>query len=150
MQDLLSTEAISELLKITGKSSCEDCWAEKLAGDASAREYLRVHVKDWLEESLILMRFDPSSALTSEEFTGKSGSYKPSKLPFLIVQEFLFRLDLPVPKVWLDSSANGRVWLQDLGDELLFVLTKGANREELKQLYQQAIELLIRFQTKTI
>lgn len=93
-----------------------------LAGDASARRYLRLARGD---ASAILMDLPPASGL--------------AVAPFLAVTAWLRGLGLSAPQVHAADPA-GLVLLEDLGDALYIRASAGAPREA--ELYAAAIDLL--------
>jgi len=122
--------------------------AKRLTGDASGREYFRVHLAGASPDSMILMHFDPTQALVSDEFVGRSAA-RPKELPFITVQRFLARAGLPVPGILLDRVSQGRLWLDDLGDNTMYNMIQGIDRPGLVETYKNAIDLLVSFQLAT-
>lgn len=105
----------------------------ELAGDASTRSYYRAHYSE--DDTLIIMaQAHPGS---NEEDT------------FLEIQRFLWDLNLPVPRVLGHDAAEGLVFLEDLGDNLLETMVEGASREQLGDLYRAATEILLRMRRLT-
>lgn len=114
----------------------------KLAGEASYREYFRLHFGP--KETLIVMKMPAGYSSVSEEVT--KSSKKITELPFINVQKYLKLLSLPVPEIILYSQENGILILEDLGDESLeAALRKG----DLAELYEEATTLLALLQKKT-
>ncbi len=119
---------------------------QKMAGDASTREYFRI-VTDGstVPSSIVLMKFEPEQALVSDEAT--SADERIEELPFLTVQRYLSEGKLPVPNVLLADVEHGMVFLEDLGDTLLMDAVLHADDSERRRWYGQAIDLLVQFQS---
>ncbi|OFZ14489.1 MAG: hypothetical protein A2Z20_00675 [Bdellovibrionales bacterium RBG_16_40_8] len=99
-----------------------------LAGDASARRYLRIVRKN---ESFVLMAWEP--------FTD-DGQY-----PFLNVQNHFAKHGVQVPQVIAKDPKQGLVLLEDLGDLTLErKFWESQNQELALPYYQQAIDELIK------
>jgi hypothetical protein len=101
---------------------------EPLLGDASARRYVRVRLAGAAPASAIAMLLPhdtPASA--SEELTGGSVA---TELPFIDLQRFLARHDVPVPALHQYDEAAGILLLEDLGDVALAdaATTRGGDR----------------------
>lgn len=118
---------------------------EKLSGDASYREYYRVHLEN--QPSLILMKMPPGASSVSEEITKTKKQF--NELPFINVQKYLTSLDLPVPQIIAHDPKNGLLLLQDLGDQTLEVALTQSSEEFILNFYQQALDLLITLQSQT-
>lgn len=121
---------------------------ERLTGDASGREYFRIYPAQTPQTSLVLMHFDPGQALVSDEFVGRSAQ-RPRELPFITVQRFLQDAGLPVPHILLDRVTQGRLWLDDLGDDTMYTTIQSAGESGLMDIYKEAINLLVQFQQVT-
>lgn len=141
-------EIQGELETITGRPQQEFA-IKHLAGDASARQYYRARVAGFNRQTIVLMRFAPNASLVSEEFIGKNAAAT-QELPFLTVHRYLSSLGLPVPAVYAAYPHLGRVWLEDLGDELFYPILLRSNEAQRVELYKRAIDLLVEFQTKTL
>ena len=90
----------------------------KLKGDASSRSYYRLTLSPdapatMRPRSLIVMRL-PDDALASDE---RSGTERPTELPFVDVQRMLYARGVPVPEIYVDDTQGRILLLQDLGDE---------------------------------
>lgn len=112
---------------------------EPLLGDASARRYVRVRLAGAAPASAIAMLLPhdtPASA--SEELTGGSVA---TELPFIDLQRFLARHDVPVPALHQYDEAAGILLLEDLGDVALAdaATTRGGDRAPL---FAQAVDTL--------
>ncbi len=118
---------------------------EKMAGDASSREYFRLHILNHPQlRSLVLMRFNPGDAFRSDEAGNGDDS---ADFPFTNVQRFLDRGGLPVPKIFHASVSRGLIFLEDLGDVQLFSKVHDAGRDIRLDWYRRALDLLVQFQT---
>jgi N-acetylmuramate 1-kinase len=105
---------------------------EKLAGDASLRKYFRVYGNN---ESYVLM-------LTE--------AFDPAKFDFLLVRDFLEKRGVPVPKLLAHDGAKGAILLEDLGDRtMLHRLGDWDTPEGERQLFRDALDLLVEFHSKT-
>lgn len=134
--DLLARAGLSDLgLTLT-----------KLAGEASYREYFRLHLPH--QPSLIIMKMPTGIQSASEEAIKKVASV--SELPFINIQKYLKRLELRVPEILGHDTEHGLLLLQDLGDQSFEKTARQANCAQLSFFYRQAIDLLIRFQTATV
>jgi N-acetylmuramate 1-kinase len=104
-----------------------------IVGDASTRSYFRALYPDG--KSAILMVYpDPG---------------KNEEAPFLDVQRFLQNLGMPVPRVLAVHPNEGVVILEDLGDELLEKAVHQADELRVRNLYGQAVDVLIRMRRAT-
>lgn len=68
---------------------------------------------------------------------------------FLDVQQFLKKLDLPVPSVFAHLPEEGFVVLEDLGDELLESVVASSDSRTVRGLYTEALDLLVDMRRKT-
>jgi hypothetical protein len=110
---------------------------EPLAGDASARRYARLRLSGGAPASAIAMLLPRDAAPgTSEEITAGASS---SELPFLAVQRFLARHDVPVPQIYHDDDEV--LLLEDLGDVALADAALGRDRARL---LGEAVDVLAR------
>ena len=116
----------------------------KLHGDASYRTYYRIETG---RETLILMALPEGKLSVSEEITNLKE--KTQEMPFINVQKFLKGLSLPVPEIKLFSEKDRWLFLEDLGDDLLYKHVAKANAKTRLEWYQKALDLLINLQTST-
>jgi aminoglycoside/choline kinase family phosphotransferase len=116
---------------------------EKLFGEASYREYFRIHTKA-NSLSYILMKIPPGKQSVSEEITNYQGPK--NELPFLNIQKYLEEQNLPVPHVISKDLEAGLLIIQDLGDKSLEKLLPQCNEDMRLYFYRQCIDLLIRLQ----
>lgn len=105
---------------------------KKLAGDASLRRYYRL----WQgNETFVLMLAEP---------------FDPAKYDFLLVQKFLEKSGVPVPKVKSVDGAKGTILLEDLGDRtMLHQLGEKDDSKSEMELFRESLRLLAEFHTKT-
>ncbi|MEW6272753.1 MAG: phosphotransferase [Thermodesulfobacteriota bacterium] len=111
---------------------------EPLAGDASARRYVRLRLEGAPPSTAIAMLLprDVPAAASEELTTGDV----PRELPFLDVQRYLARHDVPVPAIYHAAEHDGVLLLEDLGDlALADAATGGGDREAL---FAQAVDVL--------
>lgn len=105
-----------------------DAPAVVLAGDASARRYIRLLGQG---RTAIVMDAPP-------DLCG-------SIAPFLRVSSYLARLGVSAPRVDASDEAKGLVLLEDLGDDSFLTVLSGDRALE-KTLYQTALETVVAFQ----
>ena len=101
----------------------------KVAGDASFRSYYRVFCVD---KSYILMFAPPK--------------YEDVK-PFIAVDEYLRKNNLPAPEIFHIDETNGFLLLEDFGDVSLTKILKEFPDREL-ELYKSSIDCLIELHKK--
>ena len=115
----------------------------KLPGDASNRSYYRCFLEN--DKSFIVMVNAASDkAIVSEEIATHAKEF--NELPFINIHRYLTRLGIRVPAIHYHDEREGILILDDLGDTLLgdSINSRGNSAE----LYQQAIDMMIRFQIK--
>src|SRR5205809_6351007 len=119
-----------------------------LAGDASNRRYFRLELAGGPPRSLILMQLaEPEAFKQSEEAV--SGTAVPvTELPYINVLNHLAKADVAVPTLYYYDQAAGLLYLEDFGDLLLVQACRDATGSEIGQLYREAIETLVRLQSK--
>ena len=110
-----------------------DIQCEKLAGDGSERQWYRLAAGGL---SLILsdhgIQTDPLAEVDS----------------FIAIGRHLSDKGIPVPEIYLHDRFSGMVFLEDLGDTLLYDrLQQGPDEAEILQMYQTAIETVVRLST---
>ncbi|MGB6067116.1 MAG: phosphotransferase [Desulfomonilaceae bacterium] len=106
---------------------------QKLAGDASTRVYFRA-----------LYPQKGSAIIMVQPYPGTDG-----EAAFLEIQRFLESLGLPVPRVYAHDKERGTVVLEDLGDDLLEAAVEHASDGSLRQIYGEAVTLLLRMRRAT-
>ncbi|MGH7236874.1 MAG: aminoglycoside phosphotransferase family protein, partial [Nitrospiraceae bacterium] len=119
-----------------------------LAGDASNRRYFRLELAGGPPRSLVLMQLaEPEAFKQSEEAV--SGTAVPvTELPYINVLNHLAKADVAVPTLYYYDQAAGLLYLEDFGDLLLVQACQDATPSEIGQLYREAIETLVRIQSK--
>lgn len=106
---------------------------EQLAGDASTRSYYRIFYKH-PETALAMVSQHPGSGEESL---------------FLHIQNYLERLNAPVPGIFKHDPERGIVILEDLGDNLLESVISGLEFSETKHFYRIALDTLVLLQRRT-
>jgi hypothetical protein len=129
----------SAALEVTGAGDAE---VATLPGGASNRRYHRVTLAGGRVSSLVVMELPPD-ALGSEEVSTGGGV---QELPFLNVQRFLRRGNLPVPQLYFNWSTRGLLFLEDFGDQSLGVEVTAAQEGPQLLWYRRAVELLVSIQ----
>ena len=107
----------------------------RLPGGAGNRVYWRVHSLDQAKSAVIMEL--PQDPLKSEE----ASKQEATELPFLNVHRYLERIEVRVPKIFLDAHKDGFVVLEDLTDRTLEMALQGGDREAI---YAAAIDQLAR------
>lgn len=100
----------------------------RLAGDASTRYYFRAYYPDG-QTRILMLQAHPGQ---NEEAS------------FLDVQRFLENLGLPVPRVYGHHPDEGLIVLEDLGDDLLETVVQRDDEAQIRALYFEAVDLLVR------
>jgi len=100
----------------------------RLTGDASTRSYFRAYYRDG-QTRILMLQAHPGQ---NEEAS------------FLDVQRFLQSLSLPVPRVHGHHPNEGLVVLEDLGDGLLETVVQRGDERQIRALYFEAVDLLVR------
>lgn len=112
-----------------------DLTFEKLGGDASDRNYYRLHLnrgRTGLPETLVVMELKaPSPA---------------EELPFINILHTLEISGLGVPRLYGVESRQGLVLLEDLGDEILQKKIQGQKTDLIEVLYHEAIDMVVKMQ----
>ncbi|MBW2057677.1 MAG: phosphotransferase [Deltaproteobacteria bacterium] len=112
-----------------------DIAIEKLGGDASDRNYYRLHLdrnSPELPATVVLMEL-------AAPFAGE-------ELPFVNVLRTLERSGLGVPRLYGLEPGQGLVLLEDLGDEILQRKIEGKKAGEIGHLYQEALDGVVKMQ----
>lgn len=122
---------------------------EPMAGDASTRRYVRV----WLEGGgaprtvVAMVMQDREAAKTSDE-AGEVG--ETDEIPYVNVHHLLVRCGVDVPQIYVDVSDLGILLLEDIGETPLWDAVRSAPAQEVRRLFGQAIEQLVRLQVDSI
>jgi aminoglycoside/choline kinase family phosphotransferase len=129
-----SPAALRALIDQAFPGNRTDFQVSLLQGDASDRRYYRLHFATAVDghTSLVLMRL--------------AQPYSTGELPFVNVQRYLARNEIPVPDILCDDSSHGFVLLEDLGDATLERALQAASREQTADRYRQALDILLALQ----
>lgn len=113
-----------------------------LAGDFSARRYLRAHLTGGAAPATIVVMVLAGSGLpfSSEEL----GLFPEPlvELPFLDVHRLLSAIGAPVPEIYVAAVEQGLLLIEDAGDTVLWDAVNAAPREA-EALYRRAIDALL-------
>jgi aminoglycoside/choline kinase family phosphotransferase len=118
---------------------------EPLAGDASARRYVRLRLADGdAPPTAVAMLLPPEARAASEEIARAPLS---AELPFLDVQRAFERGEIPAPRVFADAVDQGALLLEDIGDltlasAALDAVAHGRGEATLLALLLPAVDLL--------
>jgi hypothetical protein len=117
-----------------------------LAGDFSARRYLRAHLRGGDAPATIVVMVLAGSGLplSSEELA--IFPTPPTELPFIDVQRVLHAIGVPVPAIYVAAVDAGVLLLEDAGDTLLWDRAQ-ARPAEAEALYRRALDVLVRLHT---
>lgn len=119
-----------------------------LAGDASNRRYFRIELTDATPRTVILMQLAEPEAFKQSEEAVSGASHHIADLPFLNVHAHLARAGVSVPRLYYYDRAAGLLYLEDFGDLTLSEACANAGAAEIESRYRQAVEMLIRIQSK--
>jgi len=119
-----------------------------LAGDASNRRYFRIELTDATPRTVILMQLAEPEAFKQSEEAVSGASHHITDLPFLNVHTHLGRAGVSVPRLYYYDRAAGLLYIEDFGDLTLSEACANAGAAEIESRYRQAIEMLIRIQSK--
>jgi aminoglycoside/choline kinase family phosphotransferase len=117
-----------------------------LAGDASTRRYVRL----WLDgpgapaSAVAMILADRGIAMSSEELAVFTKA--PVELPYLNVHRLLAGIGVAVPQLYADTSGQGLLLLEDIGDISLWDAVQGQPDAIVLSLYQEAIDQLLLIQ----
>lgn len=99
---------------------------DALAGDASARRYLRLHLDGGgAPATAIVMVLPPTEPGASEELAPAGGGG--GELPFIEIQRLLAARGIAVPAIPATALADGLLLLEDVGDVPLADVATGAD-----------------------
>ncbi|MBO9473678.1 phosphotransferase [Shimia sp. R10_1] len=116
-------EEIAEFLSSTRWSAARHA---PLAGDASSRQYRRLHHANG----------DTAILMDAPQETGEDIR------PFLRIAQFLTENQLSAPEIWHSSEALGLILMEDFGDAL-FVAAIAERSADEPMLYQAATDVLL-------
>ncbi len=102
---------------------------ERIAGDASIREYFRI----WSNKRSLVLCID--SNLAREEYQ------------FFAVHNLFREEGIPVPEIYGVDKQNGFILLEDGGDNHLQKQAFGLEPDEIVFLYRKIIDIMVRIQT---
>ena len=120
------------VIRLKGFSAPESI--RKLAGDASTRVYFRTYYEEG-RTAVVMVQPHPHQNQLAK---------------FLEVQEFLENLGIPVPRIYSHDRINGVIVLEDLGDDLLEDAVVCSSEERVRELYAEAVDLLVNLRLRTI
>lgn len=119
---------------ITLKELAAGAVRQRLAGDASGREFFRLSMKGNSPETAVLMdTHHPFSAETDD---------------WLVLRSFLERCAVPVPALYYLEPEQGLVCMEDCGDLLMENAVKNATPEGKRRVYRAALDLLAFMQAR--
>ncbi len=101
---------------------------ERLAGDASTREYFRFHAGG---RSYVLCRDE------------NLREHPPGGYPYLIVYDLFRKYGIPVPEVYRADHDTGLLLIRDMGDGLLEDELAGYSVDTAKRVYERLLDILL-------
>lgn len=107
-----------------------------LAGDASTRQYWRVHFNNGAPYPTAILMWMPENS--------------ESEPLFINVQKHLYRLGVHVPKVYQYNPAQQTILLEDCSDNLLQNTIQSKSNEEISELYTLALNELFKMHASPI
>ncbi len=119
-----------------------------LAGDASNRRYFRIELNEQTARSIILMQLAEPEVFKQSEEAVSGAATQITDLPFLNIQSHLEKAGVSVPNLYFYDHTAGLLYLEDYGDVTLSDACRDATPAELEARYKQAIDMLIRIQSK--
>ncbi len=119
---------------------------EALAGDASTRSYARARLRGPGAPAtvVVMLLADRGIAMSSDELAVFAEPLR--QLPYVNVHEFLIRIGVAVPELYLDASDEGVLLLEDVGSVTLWDAVQGRRDEEVEELFARAIDQLLLLQ----
>lgn len=118
-----------------------------LAGDASNRRYYRAVLNGGPPQSLILMQLASPEAFKQSEEAVSEAVTTITELPFINIRDHLSKAEVPVPALYHYDQAAGLLYLEDFGDRTLTRACQVYSPSEVRALYREAIDILVRIQT---
>ncbi len=106
---------------------------ERLAGDASVRQYFRVYFPDG--SHYVVARYPEP--------------FDPATHPYCDVTALFLKAGLPVPKLFDADGERAMMLLEDLGDIRLQDWLPAARPQERRAIYREAVRLILRIQEAT-
>ncbi len=117
----------------------------KLFGQASARQYFRVHTP---QINYIVMKMPQGFSSLAEEIT-KAKTGAPQEFPFLNIHRYLMEHGINVPAILTLNDSEGLMLLEDLGDTSLEMLVKNKDHSYFMLYYKNVIQFLTHVQKQT-
>jgi aminoglycoside/choline kinase family phosphotransferase len=131
----LEKEVLLDFIRRSVSRRVVDLGVEKLGGDASDRDYYRLHLGGGdapLPQTLVVMELQ--TPFLAEE------------LPFINILHTLERSGIGVPKLYGVEPHWGIVLLEDLGDEILQKKIEQEKPHRIEGLYREALEMIVAMQ----
>jgi aminoglycoside/choline kinase family phosphotransferase len=154
-ETILSPE-ITELAAGCLNAPAADVVIAKVTGDASTRAYFRAKADD---RSIIIAlygspfdeRLSALDRLAMMELENPSArlSFASDAVAYIEATALFLEADLPVPRIIATSGANQVLFIEDVGDTRLQDWMQDRSEEELKEAYQQAMQLIVKIQEAT-
>ncbi len=134
---------VAEWMEISGATGEVD--RIPLAGDASNRQYFRIHFSGSLPKTAVLMEKNAGETFKKSEEAVSQSVEGPPGDPFILIDRFLREQNLPVPAL-LHVREDGSLILQeDFGDHTLH-RHLSLHPEEEDSLTEAVLSLLVRLQ----
>lgn len=138
-------QAIGAAAKTVWGKGTEISQVVPLAGDASSRRYVRLHITGAGPATAVAMILAGSALpLSSEELAIFSEPL--TEPPYLNVYRFLRPLGVRVPELYYDGHPDGFLLLEDIGDLSLREAAEQVPAAAVEQLYRRAIDQLVLLQ----
>lgn len=116
----------------------------RLAGDASNREYYRVFLPSTDYPSIVVMVLNEDRLAVSEEIED-SQDIEIDEHPFVNVRKLLSEIGINVPEILFFHEKMGVMGLQDVGDCILENYVKNGN--PFRKYYEDAVDILVKLHT---
>jgi hypothetical protein len=140
-------QAIAAAVKAVWGQTAQISRIIPLAGDASSRTYVRLHIDGAEPATVVAMILAGSTLpLSSEELAIFSEPL--TELPYLNIYRFLRPLGVRVPELYYDGHADGFLLLEDIGDLSLREAAVQVPSAGVEQLYRKAIDQLVLLQVE--
>lgn len=147
------------LTQLLGPEIATNSTLQNLGGHASLRIYWRIHLPENAlqvcprgEPTLMAMVMPLSEEALKSDEGNASDAPVPTELPFANVQRWLNKIGMPVPEIDYIDLENGVLFLEDLGNEMFenAILAAAGDSEKIENIYREAIDLLVAFQSATL
>jgi hypothetical protein len=129
----MDIKSIEKFLKI--KYGIADFSTEKLAGDASDREFYR-----------IIFPAPVIGGKRTAVLMALGSPWKDGELPYMNVRTFMEKIGLPVPALYHADLAAGFILIEDFGDLTLEEAVRKAPPGRVEELYKSAVDLMLEIQ----